>query len=154
MPSDRDQRRRTPAGGVGARADPSDVEDTNAFRRAVRDTQQAANQASDRVGLLRTELGGRIDQLDAKVDNLALGAARVEGSLDVLTEELRAERATRAMIRLSSVQAEIEVEKTGEIAKLTEAAAVREHRRRWTIKAMAVVGPIITALIALLASRC
>lgn len=120
----------------------------------MRDTEQAANKAADRVAELRTELGGRIDQLDAKVDELAVGGARVEGALEVLTDELRSERASRAQIRVSAVQAEIEVEKTGEIAKLTEAAAVREHRRKRTIKMIAIVGPIITALATALATKC
>lgn len=133
---------------------PDEVTDALQIGRVVRDTQQTVRGTSDRVEELRREVGVRIDQLDAKVDDVALTSARVEGAVGVLTDELRQERHTRSQIRVSAVQASLEVEKTGEIARINEAVAVRADRRRRAIKYAAIVGPIIAAALGLLAGRC
>lgn len=134
---------------------PSDeVTDALQIGRVVRDTQQTVRGTADRVDQLRGELGGRIDQLDAKVDKVELTSARVEGKVDILVDELEVARRERSMIRVSSVQAAIEVEKTGEVAKITEAAAVRADRRQLLLKSVAVAGPVIAAALGLLAGRC
>lgn len=117
--------------------------------RAMRDTQQTVGHAANRVERLEE----KVDALDQKVDGLAVSSAKVEGQVDVLVDELRAARA----IRVSAVQAVIEVEKTGEIAKVEEAVALRRFRRQAMLKAMGIAGSIAAALatlITLLAGKC
>lgn len=121
--------------------------------RAVRDTQRTVVGAADRVESLRVELGGRIDVLDSKVDDIALSNARVEGQVGVLVDELQAART----IRVTAAQASIEIEKTGEIAKVEDGMAERKHRRDLAIKYATIAGSLAATgatLITLLASRC
>jgi len=129
--------------------------------RAVRDTQQAVQTTQavvqalpDRVENLRRELGLRIDQLDAKVDDAAICAARVEGQIGILIDTLRQDREEAKAIRVTTVTSAIEVEKTGEIAKINEGVSVRADRRQIVLKAMAVLGPIAAAAITYLLSHC
>lgn len=155
-------KRRTPAQGLrpplGVPVEPAAATDTAATIRLIarqqRDTAQDVSKSLDRVDGLRAELNGRIDQLDGKVDELAVGAARVEGAVSVLVEELRQDRVERSEIRVSVAQATIEVEKTGEVAKINEAVAVRSDRRQFWLKGIAILGPIAATLATLLASRC
>lgn len=156
-PNDR-KRSRSPALGLplgGSVSDPASIQDTSEtiriLGRRAHDTEQKVGATLDRVGELRKELTGRIDQLDAKVDGLAVSSARVEGQVDILVEEMRAGR----QVRVTAAQAVIEVEKTGEIAKVNEAVAVRADRRQLLLKIAAGVGPILAALAtALLAGKC
>lgn len=134
-------------------ADAAEDDDTvrrSPLGRAVRDTQRAAVGASDRVDALRTELGARIDCLDAKVDDLGMCTARVEGAVGVLVDELRAARE----VRVTATVARIEVEKTGEIAKVNEAVSVRADRRQLALKAIAVAGPLAAAALTWLFAQC
>lgn len=152
MPDDNDRKRpRSPALGLPLSEAPADLA---SIGRAQRDTQQKVSTTLDRVGELRQELTGRINQLDAKVDEIAVSNARMEGQLGVLIDTLDVDREERSMIRVSRVQAVLEVEKTGEVAKITEEVARRADRRQMVIKTLAVVGPIVAALATLLASRC
>lgn len=148
-----DERSRTPGGGVVSGEIEEDTIRRSPLGRAVRDTQRTAQGTADRVDSLRRELGGRIDQLDGKVDDLALTSARVEGQVGVLVDELKAART----IRVSAVSAAIEVEKTGEIAKVEDAADEKKFKRRRELKLMAIVGTLATTiatLVTLLASKC
>lgn len=135
--------------------------DTRRLGRVVRDTQQTVVHTGDRVESLRKELTQRIDsmdikfdELDAKVDGLEVSGARIEGKVDVLLEDFAVAREERSKIRVSAVQASIEVEKTGEIAKVQEAVAVRADRRQLLLKAVAVLGPLAAAALTWMLSRC
>ena len=146
-------RPRTPAIGIPLSGEPAKA--LEAIGRAARDTQQTMSTTLDRVGALDAKLGGRIDQLDSKVDDLAIASARVEGKVDVLTDELRVSRIERSEIRVSTVQAAIEIEKTGEIAKVNEAVALRADRRQAALRVLQyIVGPVLAAAITYLLTRC
>lgn len=122
--------------------------------RAQRDTQQKVSSTLDRVGQLDERLTARIEKLDAKVDELAVSSARVEGALTVLNDAMHQDRIERREIRVSKVQAVIEVEKTGEVAKINEAVAVRADRRQLRLKIAAAVGPVVAAIATYLLARC
>jgi hypothetical protein len=154
MPDDNDRRRnRSPALGLPLSSDPSGVT-LAVVHRAQRDTDQKVVSTLDRVGELRGELTARINQLDAKVDDLALSNARVEGQLEILVETVRTDRTEHSQIRVKAVEAVLEVEKTGEVAKINEAVAVRADRRQFRLRVLVVLGPILASLITLLISRC
>jgi len=145
--------RRSPPLGPPLSGEPAKA--LEAIGRAARDTQQTVSTALDRVGALDAKLSGRIDQLDGKVDDLAISSARVEGALVVLTDELRVSRIERSEIRVSTIQAAIEVEKTGEIARVNEAVAVRADRRQAVLRVLQyIVGPVLAAAITYLLTRC
>lgn len=137
---------------MGVRVGGSDEDDTlklSPMARAVRDTQQTVGKSADRVD----RLDAKVDLLDAKVDGLAISSARVEGQVGILVDELQAART----IRVSTVQATIEVEKTGEIARVEDAAALRRYKRQLVLKITGIVGSVAAAavaLVTLLASRC
>jgi hypothetical protein len=117
--------------------------------RALRDTQQTVGRSADRVDAL----AAKVDHLDEKVDGIAVSSARVEGQVGILVEELQAART----IRVSAVRAVIEVEKTGEIAKVEDAAGLRRYKRQLTLKITGIVGSIAAAAVVLvttLAGRC
>lgn len=152
MPIERDPRRRTPAGGVKATS--TEDADTIHLGRAVRDTQQTVRGAADRVEVLRQELGERVDKLDGKVDGLEISVARMDGKVDILLDEFAVARNERSQIRVSAVQAVIDVEKTGQIAKVQEDVAVRADRRQLALKVLAFVGPIAAAAVSWMISRC
>lgn len=150
-PPDR-KRTRSPALGLPMSTTAAGALET--IGRQQRDTQQKVSSTLDRVGQLDERLTARIDQLDAKVDEMAVSSARVEGKVDILVDTLHQDREERREIRVSKVQAVIEVEKTGEVAKINEAVAVRADRRQLLLKVVAAVGPIVAALATLLATRC
>lgn len=105
----------------------------------------------DQVGELRKELGSRIDQLDARVDGLAVTSANIEGKLDILVDVSRERRA----IQISAVQASIEVEKTGQLAAIAEGKAQGDFKRTVGLKVIAGIGAawgLVSAMI--LAGRC
>lgn len=156
MPSERD-RSHTPGVGVVSGEIDEDTVRRSPLGRAVRETQQTVRGAADRVEDLRRELGGRIDQLVDKVDRVEVTGARMEGKLDILCDELSVARRASSAIHVSAVTAQIEVEKTGEIAKVEEAAAGLKFKRARDLKIIAIVGSVATALATLttlLAGRC
>lgn len=131
-----------------------DDTDTQRLRRALRNTEDTARGTSDRVDILRKDLARRIDQLELRVAEISSASARVEGKVDVLVETTREDRNERRTLRMVSVQAEVELEKTGEIVRLNEAVAVRADRRKLALKALAVIGPIAAAAVTWGLSRC
>lgn len=142
------QRGHTPASGV---AHEGSVETMQAIARRQHDTIRTAQTTLDSVGELRTEFGGRIDQLDARVDDLSVASARVEGKLDILVEVSK----ERRILQVSAVQASIEVEKTGQLAKIGEGQARADFRRTVGLKIIAGIGAAWALLSAMiLAGRC
>lgn len=118
--------------------------------RAVRDTQKTSEVTLDRVDGLRREFGARIEQIDAKVDGLAVDNARAEGKLDVLVEELRADRSARSAITVSAVQATIDVHKTGQLAAIDEVTKRRAYRRQ---AALAIIAGAFALWAAIVSAR-
>lgn len=117
-------------------------------------TQQTTLDTFDRVGDLRHELGGRIDKLDSRVDELTAQSANVSGKMDVLTDVVRRSLDEQSKIHVSRVTASIDVEKTSEISIIGERAARAAFPRELVLKVIAVAGPIIATAITLLATRC
>lgn len=113
--------------------------------RAARDTSDMSARTLDRVSGLRADVMNHLHKQDTAL-------AVVEGKLDLLIDELAVTRRERSEILVSRVQAEIEVNKTGEIALIDEAADKRKHRRAVLLKIVAIVGPIVSAIIAALAA--
>jgi hypothetical protein len=71
-----------------------------------------------------------------------------------LLDDFAVARSERSQIRVSAVQAVIDVEKTGQIAKVQEGVAVRADRRQLALKVLAFVGPIAAAALSWAISRC
>lgn len=159
MPSDRDQRRRTPGGGV-LPVEPKDphAETIEAIARRAHDTERTAGatltrvgETHDQVAALRVELGGRIGVLEERFNELAEQTARMDGKLDVLVDVSR----ERGQIHVAAVSAMVEVEKTGQLEAINERKAKAEYRRTIGLRAVAGVGAVwalVSAMI--LAGRC
>lgn len=154
MASDRDVRRRTPAGGVLVPSEDAIQAIARRQHDTMRDAASTLTQVGhtlDQVGALRVELGGRIDVLGERVSELAERTANMDGKLDVLVDVSR----ERGQIHVASVQATIEVEKTGQLATIAERKASGELRRTMVLKMATGVGAVwalVSAMI--LAGRC
>lgn len=119
--------------------------------RTASSTLTQVGQTLDQVGALRVELNGRIGVIDARVDELAERTANMDGKLDILVEVSR----ERRQLQVSAVTASIEVEKTGQIAKIDETRAKGEFWRTVGLKIVAGIGAVwalVSAMI--LAGRC
>lgn len=88
------------------------------------------------------------------MDGLEISVARMDGKVDILLDEFAVARTERSQIRVSAVQASIEVEKTGQIAKVQEGVAVRADRRQLALKVLAFAGPVAAAALSWMISRC
>lgn len=161
MPSDRDHRRRTPGGGIQAGDPPHDEhaqDSIQAIARRQHDTMRTASstltqvgQTLDQVGALRVEVGGRIGVLEERVNELAERTANMDGKLDILVDVSR----ERRQVQVAAVAATIEVEKTGQLAKIEQSKAKDEFRRTMWLKVTLGVGAVwalISSLI--LAGKC
>lgn len=155
MASDREQRRSlTPGAGVPA----SDPDTIRAIARRTHDTQKTADSTLTQVGhtldtvsALRVELNGRIDVIDARVDELSKQTANMDGKLDILVEVSR----ERRQLNIAAVEAHIEVEKTGQLAAIGERKAKAEYWRTLGLKVTTGIGAVwalVSAMI--LAGRC
>lgn len=161
--SERDHRKRTPAGGVRQLDDhhhDDPIETLRAVVRRSRDSEQAAKHTLDRVDGLRSELGRRIDSLDLKVDSvdgkvdeLAVGHARIEGALEVLNGHLARRLDAESAVHVSARTARIEIEKTGELAKIDERKARNAWLRDIGLKILAA-GGVLSWLATALAKGC
>src|SRR5262245_50870880 len=114
-------RRRTPALGVpiGDEAPRDTSETIRLMHRTARDTEQVARDARqaatttlDRVAELRQELNVDIGRVELRVETLAAHVgdlrettANVVGKLDVLVDEIKADRAERGTIRVTAAAA-------------------------------------------------
>lgn len=118
-------------------------------------TQETSAGTHEQVQALRTELGSRIDQLDGRVDGMAVQSATVAGKMDVLIDVVNRSLDEQSVIRVSRVTASIDLGKTSELAEIDERRARRAFPRELVFKVIAIVGPPLAAAIALLAqSRC
>lgn len=167
--ADRDRYvRRTPPAGIASQLaapeyvqhelTPPPVTVPEAFAqigRRQKQTQDTSSATLDHVQALRTELGGRIDRLDERVDLAAVASASVAGKMDILTDVVRRSLDEQSQIRVSRVTASIDVERTSDLAVIDERKARRAFPRELAFKVIAIAGPPIAAAIALLVqSRC
>jgi hypothetical protein len=134
----------TPPWGTQSESRRRDAEPMAMMVRNARQTADVSAQTLDRVGQLKAAVMDHLHRQDTDI-------AVVKGKLDVLLEELKVARRERSAIHVSAVQARIDVERTGEIARIDETAARRKHSRDLAIKIIAVVGPIVAAIISALA---
>lgn len=109
----------------------------------TRQTRDTAASTLDRVGKLRSEVLDRLDRQDRQVDFVA-------GQLSIVIDELSAERAERAAIRMSEHQAQIEARRTDQLALIDERKAKNEYRRNVIIKVIAALGTAWAAISAAL----
>lgn len=119
--------------------------------RTASSTLNQVGQTFDQVAALRVEFGGRIGVLDERVNELSERTANMDGKLDILVEVSK----ERRQIQVAAVTANIEVEKTGQLAKIDEAKAKSEFRRTMWLKVTLGVGAVwalVSSLI--LAGRC
>lgn len=119
--------------------------------RTASSTLTQVGETLDQVGALRVEFGGRIGVLDQRVHELGERTANMDGKLDILLEVSR----ERRQVQVAAVAATIEVEKTGQLAKIEESKAKGEFRRAMWLKVTLGVGAVwalISSLI--LAGRC
>jgi phosphotransferase system HPr-like phosphotransfer protein len=187
MADDRDLRiRRTPPAGVQEQiAPPTPVwseEDTTPPPEGIPEAlarigrrQKVTQQGIDRIGDLRQELGGRIGNLERRVDRLADTSAhtgavvaetagKVDGmdsKVDLLTDlvknsldaqsQILVTRATAA-IEITKTQqvAAVEVRKTQEIAVIDEGKDRRAARRQLAIRIVTALGAMWGTISALL----
>lgn len=133
-------------GQLGTQSEPRASLETIA--RSARDTSDMSARTHDRVGVLRAEIVGHLGRQDAQISG-------IEGRLDLLIDEFRVDRNERSQLRISKIQARIEVEKTGEIALIDEKSDHKKYRRALILKILLVAGPVISAVAtALLAGGC
>jgi len=143
-PDDEETAGDTPPWGTNSESRRRAAEPMALMARSARQTADVTAKTLDRVGQLRHAVMDHLHRQDTDI-------AVVKGKLDVLLEELKVARRERSAIHVSAVQARIDVERTGEIAKIDETAARRKHSRDLAIKIIAVVGPIVAAIISALA---
>jgi|1185.fasta_scaffold33012_3 hypothetical protein len=143
-PDDEDAAGDTPPWGTKSEPRRRPDEPMALMARSARETADTSARTLDRVSELRSDVVSHLHRQDTEI-------AVVRGQLEVLIDELKVARRERSAIQVATVQARIEVERTGEIAKIDETAARRKHSRDLAIKIIAVVGPIVAAIISALA---
>jgi hypothetical protein len=130
------------------------VETMRILTRRSHDTQRNTETTLDRVDGLRIELGGRIDQLDAQIAEVAVGSARVEGKLDILVGAVSRSLDAQSQGHISAITARIEMERTDQLA------SINARRERWKlaqnviIKAIAGIGVAWAAIATAIAKGC
>lgn len=123
--------------------------------RRQKQVQETSANTLDQVQGLRTELGGRIDRLDGRVDELTSVSANVSGKMDVLTDVVQRSLDEQSQIRVRRVTASIDVERGADLATIDERKARRAFPRELGLKITALVGPPLAAALALLLqSKC
>lgn len=126
----------------------------DAITRQVRDTGQVSNQTLDRVDLLRREVMGHLEKQDEQIADLGISVANMDGKLSILVDELAVDRRARSDIRVSTVTASIEVEKSVRLATIDEAAARRKYWRDVAIRVLAGLMTGWAAIATALAGHC
>lgn len=137
-------------------------------------TLDVSQSTLERVGDVRREMGARIEAVDAKVERLD---ARIEvmsdrvgdlresvgeivGTLAGITTTLaedREERRNHSMMRVTAFQAdveidktrqiaEVEVAKTGQLVEIQDKAAINEYRRKKFLQVLAIVSSIVALI--------
>lgn len=148
-PSERDVRRQTPPGGVSAEPKPGEEPlETMRLARAARDTSRIV---VDRVDGLRGEVNKRfvaVEQrfgvVEEQIGDLRQTTGEVVGKLDILVDELRSDRDERRQMRITDVQARIDVVKTEgmaaiEVNRTAQLAAISEKQKDNQLKRDAVM---------------
>jgi hypothetical protein len=129
-----------------------------ALDRRSKKTQEDVNATLSTVRLLRDDLklhtkrdedgfkaiGDKYEQLDKKVDELALSTANMHGKVDIMLEM---QRATTA-VAVHREKVTIELEGTEQKIKLEDAADERRFRRKKWLKIFGLVATLATGLAA------
>jgi len=93
-----------------------------------------------RAGL--RDIGTKYDKIDEKVDELATSSAHMHGKLDILLEDIKAQK----LITIHREKVTIEKEATQEKIRLEDQADEKKFRRQKWLKLIGIVAALATAV--------